>query len=248
MRDVNLNQLKTLLGRLSIKDWIIACLVIMCCAFYFGYRHYYHKSLTPTVVYKTDSLEVYKNKAKELYSAIDVYVQEKKDLKKQNNILADELKKLKDNPIVITKTKVKVVIDTIYAVSDEIVKNDTVYDLNWHFNESNKYFSLNGMTRVRDDFSWFNTNIYNLKLDTEITLDIVDDKNKFKMIARTDNPYVNITNMDGVVFDPTQSKVLKKYYKQKRFFLGPQITYGVTSDGKLRPTFGIGFGYGLFCF
>ena len=47
-------------------------------------------------------------------------------------------------------------------------------------------------------------------------MDIIDDKknNRFKLIARTDNPYINIINMDGVVFDPTKSSVLKKYYKR----------------------------------
>lgn len=250
MQNKNLNMLRNFLGKLSMKDWLLVLLTIMSLCFYFEYRHYYHKSLTPTVVYKTDSLDVYKNKLKEAYASVNVYVQDKNQLKKQNTQLAEELKKLKDNPIVITKTKVKFKVDTIYAFSDTIIKQDTIYDLHWHYIEPNNYFSLIGLTKVKDDFSSFSTNIYNLQLDTEITMDIIDDKknNRFKLIARTDNPYINITNMDGVVFDPTKSSVLKKYYKQKRWHIGPQITYGITADGKLRPTFGIGFGYGLFNF
>lgn len=250
MQNKNLMRLRTLLGQLSLKDWLLIFLTILCLSFYFEYRHYYHKSLTPTVVYKTDSLDVYKNKLKEAYASVNVYVQDKNQLKKQNTQLAEELKKLKDNPIVITKTKVKVYVDTIYAESDTIIQQDTIYDLHWHFMEPNNYFSMNGLTRVKNDFSSFNTNIYNLQLDTEITMDIIDDKknNRFKLIARTDNPYINITNMDGVVFDPTKSSILKKYYKTKRWHIGPQITYGITTDGKLRPTFGVGIGYGIINF
>lgn len=250
MANKNLIRVKALLGKLSLKDWLLIALTILCLSFYFEYRHYYHKSLTPTIVYKTDSLDVYKNKLKEAYASVNVYVQDKNQLKKQNTQLAEELKKLKDNPIVITKTKVKVYVDTIYTQADTIIQKDSIYDLHWHYLEPNNYFSLNGLTKVKNDFSSFNTNIYNLQLDTEITMDIIDDKknNRFKLIARTDNPYINITNMDGVVFDPTKSSVLKKFYKQKRWHIGPQVTYGITADGKLRPTFGVGIGYGLINF
>lgn len=250
MQNKSLMRLRESLTKLSLKDWLLIFLTVLCLSFYFEYRHYYHKSLTPTIVYKTDSLDVYKNKLKEAYASVNVYVQDKNQLKKQNTQLAEELKKLKDNPIVITKTKVKVYVDTIYAESDTIIQQDTIYDLHWHYLEPNNYFSMNGLTKVRNDFSSFNTNIYNLQLDTEITMDIIDDKknNRFKLIARTDNPYINITNMDGVVFDPTKSSVLKKFYKQKRWHIGPQVTYGITADGKLRPTFGVGIGYGLINF
>ncbi|MBO6271815.1 hypothetical protein J6O48_03430 [bacterium] len=56
-----------------------------------------------------------------------------------------------------------------------------------------------------------------------MTLNIIDDKkNKsLRIIGKTDNPYINITNMDGVVFDPTKSDILKKYYKPKKWSIGP---------------------------
>ena len=59
---------KRLFNKLTIKDWIIIILIILCGAFYFCYRHYYHKSLTPVVVYNTDSLETYKDKIKTEYT------------------------------------------------------------------------------------------------------------------------------------------------------------------------------------
>ena len=74
MQSKNLNRIKTLLGHLSLKEWALICLTILCLSFYFEYRHYYHKSLTPTIVYKTDSLDVYKNKLKEAYASVNVYV------------------------------------------------------------------------------------------------------------------------------------------------------------------------------
>ena len=83
-------------------------------------------------------------------------------------------------------------------------------------------------------------------MNANITLDILDNgDNKLRMISRTDNPYINITNMDGVVFDPTDSKVLNKFYKKKKWSIGPYIGYGITGKGKLQPSIGIGISYGI---
>jgi len=51
--------------------------------------------------------------------------------------------------------------------------------------------------------------------------------------------------MDGVILDPSKNPVLRKYYKQKRFSIGPTIGYGLTSDMKFRPYIGIGINYGI---
>ena len=240
---------KRLFNKLTIKDLIIIILIILCGAFYFCYRHYYHKSLTPVVVYNTDSLETYKNKIKTEYVSKMVYVQDVNQLLKENTDLANEVKNLKDNPVVVTKTQVEVRIDTIQAESVEITKNDSTYDLRWRAMEPSGYYDISGKTNVHSDFSSFMTQIDSFKLNAAITIDILDaGDNKLRMISRTDNPYVNITNMDGVVFDPTDSKVLKKYYKQKKWSIGPYVGYGVTSSGKLQPSVGIGITYGIIQF
>lgn len=244
-----LNACKWVISKLSLKDWVIIILLILCGYFYFSYRHYYHESLTPVVVYNTDSLEIYKDKLKNEYVAKDIYVQDVTNLLREKGQLAIEVQHLKDNPIVVTKTDVQVRIDTVKAESIEIAQNDSTYDLRWRAVEPNGYYDLSGTTNVHSDFSQFSTQIDSFKMNANITIDILDNGDKkLRMISRTDNPYINITNMDGVVFDPTDSKVLKRFYKQKRWSIGPYVGYGVTGTGKLQPSVGIGISYGIIQF
>lgn len=241
-----LDALKWFISKLTFKDWIILILIVLCGCFYLNYRHYYKESLTPIVVYSNDSLDMYKNKLNELYVSKDIYVQNIDDLLKEKNQLSQEIKKLKEHPVVITKTDIKVRIDTVKTESVEIINQDSMYSLKWRTFDN--YYSLNGTTFVNSDFSSFTTQVDSFRMKANITLDILDNKNKLRIIGRTDNPYITITNMDGVVFDPTESKVLKKYYKQKRWSIGPYVGYGITTDGTILPSVGIGISYGIIKF
>lgn len=244
-----LDAFKWVINKLSFKDWVIVILLILCGCFYLSYRHYYHESLTPVVIYNTDSLEVYKDKLKNEYVSKNIYVQDVSKLLKEKGELAIEVQHLKNNPIVVTKTDIEVRIDTVKAESIDIVQNDSTYDLRWRVTEPNGYYDLSGTTNVHSDFSNFSTQIDKFKMNANITLDILDNGDKkLRMISRTDNPYINITNMDGVVFDPTDSKVLNKFYKKKKWSIGPYIGYGITGNGKLQPSIGIGISYGIIQF
>ena len=108
--------------------------------------------------------------------------------------------------------------------------------------------SSDGGTDVRKDFSSFSAHIDQFTMNTNLTLDIIEDKSGIKLIGRTDNPYISISNMDGVMFDPSKSKYLKKYYKQKKWSIGPTIGYGLSKDLKLTPYIGIGISYGIIQF
>ena len=91
--------------KMTFKDWLILILSVLLLLVFLEARMYRIRSEQQTVILQ-DSLTTYKNKAKEEYAAKNIYIQSAKELKKQNNELADEMKKLKDNPVVITKTKV----------------------------------------------------------------------------------------------------------------------------------------------
>lgn len=236
--------------KIPFQTWIIILLALLSSFFYFKYKHYYNKSLTPVIVYKTDSLEIYKNKIKELYKEKEIYIQTANDLQDKNDLLTLEYNKLKDNPIVITKTDIKVRIDTIKMKSDTIIKTitqkDTVYNLTWHLD--NQYYNINGLTNVKSDFSQFYTQINNLSLTTGLYLDIIEENKKIKLIGKTDNPFIHITNMDGMILDPSKISSFKKYYKKKHWSIGPTIGFGLTSDMIFKPYLGIGINYGIIQF
>ena len=236
-----------LFNNLKFKDYLLIGLLMLTCLFYIRSNYYYNKSLTPTIVYNTDSLSTYKNKLNEEYAMNLAYVQTIKQLKEGNDELSLELQKLKDNPVVITKEKIKFKVDTIYTVSDNIEKTDSTHILNWHYND-NEYYSLNGTTSVKNDFTSFNTRINNLLVNTDLSINIIEKDNKLQVIGNSTNPYVHINNMSGVVIDPTESKVLKKLYKQKKWGIGPAVNLGITSDGKLKPSIGISAQYSLIQF
>ena len=57
----------SILKKLSFKDIVLLILILLAGFYYIEYKHYYNKSLTPIVIYDTDSLFIYKNKIKEVY-------------------------------------------------------------------------------------------------------------------------------------------------------------------------------------
>ena len=245
--------MKEFFKKLKFKDYLLIILALLALLFYFQYKHYYKESLTPVIVHDNDSLYEYKNKLNEVYKEKDIYVQNLKDVKNQNTLLAAEVKKLKDNPIVVTQTKIKVKVDTVKAVSDTVYLSDnfaqdSTYNLKWHIDEPNNYYKVDGFTFVKSDFSTFMTQLNNLELNTNITLNIIEQKKQLKFIARSDNPYVNITNMDGIVFDPSKSKTLKQYFKQDKIVFGPTLGVGLDKNFKFTPFLGVAVMYRLFGF
>ena len=224
---------------LKFKDYVIIGLVMLCIGFSISTNYYRNKSLTPTIVYDNEQIELYKNKLNDEYRLKSVYLQTIDQLKTGNSLLANEVKKLKDNPIVVTQEVIKFKVDTIYAESVKIEKGDSINNLYWHLKDPDNYFTLSGNTFVKHDFSDFKTRINDLTVNTELNIDIIEKDNKLNIIGKASNPYIEISNIDGVVIDPTQSKVLKKLYKQKKWNIGPYVGYGINTDGQLKPSIGV---------
>jgi hypothetical protein len=74
-----------------------------------------YKAASGQIVIWNDSLTVYKNKYNEEYTAKNTYILKAEQLEAYNKELYKEYKSLKDNPVVITKTKVVTKIDTVYT-------------------------------------------------------------------------------------------------------------------------------------
>ncbi len=221
------NKLSSLLSKMSIKDWIIIVLLIILIILGCSSSYYYRKTLYPQIVYANDSIEYYQNKAKEEYAMRLTYVQTVEQLKKSNSELKNEVKNLKEHPVLITKTKIEFVHDTVKAISDSITLGiDSCHRLHWSYNDST-YYSLNGVTDVEPNYESFTTTINDMHVNTSMTLDLIDDGDNFKVIAKSDNPYVYIRDINSVVIDPETSPTLKKYTKPKRWGIGPYVGVGV---------------------
>lgn len=237
---------------LKWRDYLIAIFVIASIVFGCIAVHYHNKANDAelALLSQNDSTYYYYNKYKEEYLAKNINIQTIEEIKKRADDLSRELASLKENPIVITKTEVIFQTDTVYMQSDSIVANDsTTHNLFWHYTEPAGHFNIAGNTLVHNDFSQFSTKINQLQIPASITLDIVESKDGLlRIITKSDNPYISLSNVDGVFFDPTKSDILKSKFKRKRWNIGPMVGFGVAPDGKFRPYLGIGLTYGLIAF
>ena len=176
--------------KFSFKDWLLFISIIGMIVLYMLYNHAQDQLLYNRNSY-TDTLTVYKNKLGEAYTAKNTYVQTVKDLKKTNAELYEEVKNLKDHPVVIVKTKIEFKKDTIYTQKDSInpvYHNDSLYyNLCWSANQEKQYYSFNGITKVKYDFSDFSTLIKDMKVNTGITLDLIDDGKQLRVITKSEN-------------------------------------------------------------
>ena len=234
--------------KFTFRDWVIFALVLVSARFIISSCYYRQQASKPKYVYVTDSIESYKNKLKEEYSAKQMIIAERDELKKTNAELYAEVKNLKDNPLVVTKTKVVFKTDTIVASSDSIVTPDILTNnLFWSANDRN-FYDIKGVTSVKSDFSSFRTTVNNLYIPIGITTDIIEKDGQLMFITKSDNPYVNITYMNGGFLNPTDSKVIKSHFPKKRWGIGLQLGVGVDKNLGVTPYLGIGASYNLIVF
>lgn len=244
--------IKSFCQNFSLKDWLIIILTFLTIYFMFSARHERNEHKYATVVYE-DTISTYKNKLKEEYASKTMYIQTIDQLKENNKELYDEIKNLKDKPVVITKTEMVVKFDTIRMDNngvDEYTKQDTTYyDLKWNKLHPSGFYDISGFTTVNslNPYS-FSTTLTNLTIPVKLTLDIIEKDKNFSIIGKTDNPYVIITDYNSSFIDPTESDILKKLYKPKRWHLGPQIGGGLTGDMKATWYVGLGLTYSIISF
>ena len=113
--------------KFGFKDWLLFISIIGMIILYMLYNHAQNQLLYNKNSY-ADTLTVYKNKLGEAYTAKNTYVQTIKDLKKTNTELYDEVKSLRDNPIIVTKIKTEY-IKKILVIAVPIMLSNLISDL-----------------------------------------------------------------------------------------------------------------------
>lgn len=196
----------------SFKNFFIVLLVIMCTYFFFSWKtaeRDFEKEKTEW----SDTLTVYKNKQDELYAEREISTAEKRDLKEKQEELYNEIKKLKDNPITITKIETVTEIDsiyirdTVYQTSDREYRTDFLYKDEWSEFSGYSAFNLHSLS---------GTTVFNrISFNSSIWVSIIEkDKKTLSLIARSDNPYLKINNLNGSVISPEDSKLLRQRYRK----------------------------------
>jgi hypothetical protein len=192
-----------------------------------------------------DSIRTYTTKNGELIFEKSAIISENNQLKNLNSDLDNEIKNLKDNPIVVIKTKI--------VVQEKPVKIPVYPNGSGNWNEDKttfkQYFNWSKHQRF-DDENWRKmSGNFAISVDTSFLLSSSEmsiDTNKFGMalttgltenkqglleiFVKSNYPGFTITKLDGALIEPSKSEVLKKYFPQKRWGLGVYTGYGIYLD------------------
>ena len=199
-----------------------------------------------------DTLSVYQNKVGELYAANDTYIMDIKELKKTNKELYEEVKKLKDNPIIVTKAEVVYKVDSVKMDSDTVYVyadgNDTIYKN--EFSKKDPWMDITGTTLFSLNNKQFSTTLNNVSFNADITTNLVERDNKLYFVSKSSNPYLQINNIEGCMLSPEDSKVIKQRFDDRWAVVigaGPSLTV-VNGQLKLVPAMQLTVGYKLISF
>jgi FtsZ-binding cell division protein ZapB len=199
-----------------------------------------------------DTLSVYQNKVGELYAANDTYIMDIKELKKTNKELYDEVKNLKDNPIIVTKTQIEYRVDTVRMNSDTVFVyndgNDLIYRND--FSKRDQWMDITGTTLFSMNNKQFSTTLNSISFNSDITTNLVERDNKLYFVSKSSNPYMQINNIEGCMLSPEDSKVIKERFDKRWAVVvgaGPTMTV-VNGQLKIVPGLQLTVGYKLISF
>jgi len=188
-----------------------------------------------------DTVRLQKNKAGE-----DTYVRKtllasKNNLEKLNKDLAEELKKVKGQVLVIQNVETVIETDTQYVNNYLTVYPDGNYSLDWKFDTTflannyrkfsgNSFFKIDtvtnkvtpGITRINQD-----------ELGFSFITGLREKDKSLEIFVTPKYPGMKITEIEGAIIDPHKSDVLKNMFPNKKFSVGPYVGIG------------LGAGYGI---
>lgn len=192
---------------LSVLCFILCILTIKQC--------YSEKQLNDNYVILSDSISVYENRIGELYKEKQSYILDINNLKEINERLYKEVKNLKDNPIVITHVETVTKIDSIFIKKPGILDSLSNITNDYYYNDN--HLSMNINHKLNTNTLSGQLNVNNILLNTNIYTNIVEDKkNKsLHLLVKSDNPYIQINNINGGFIDISKSKTLNDFYKRE---------------------------------
>jgi len=193
-----------------------------------------------------DSIRVYETKNGHLVYEKKSLISDKKNLGDYSKKLESEIKKLKDNPIVIINYNTEIITENIdiSVISDSINKywaNDSSYSVmthSWLFDtiyNPNNYRKMNGIFTTKTlrggDVSVSKFRIVRDEIGMSFTTGLTESRNgMLEIFITSDFPGFKPTNIEGALINPRESKVIKSFFPPKRWGLGIQGGYGLYVD------------------
>lgn len=154
--------------------------------------------------------DAYIIKTKQLEEVLKINQKERKDIEK----------KLNDKIAYISKIESNIRVDTLEVHDTVTVKDSSTISINFNYNDN--WLNFSGGTYYKN--GKYKTQIFDINIQTPLKVGLTDD---YTIFIESENPYLNITNIEGAVIDGSSL-----YKNIPRFHIGIQV--------------GIGAHYGLF--
>jgi hypothetical protein len=200
-------------------------------------------SLKQNVFALNDSIRTYKTKTGTLVYEKGALIAENGNLKKLNKGLADDIKYLKDHPIVVIQTRIIIKHDTIEVpvyISNPVWNEDgsVSRELKWSYDKDfgkGNSRKLSGKLDITVDTAMNLTStpvhITDDEFSMAITTGLTENKEGLlEIFVKSDYPGFSVSSMDGALIDPKKSDVLKKYFPPKKWSLGLYTGFGPYVD------------------
>jgi len=207
-----------------------------------------------------DTIRTYETKNGDLVHEKLAYIANEKELSKYNQDLKDEVKHLKDNPLVVTKYVTKIVHDTVWIKPEIDVNNISfsedssirIIPFTWadstiHNNDNYRYLSGSYIIEVDTGLN-VSTKEFGILADEiglSFTTGLTENSNdQVEIFIKSDYPGFVPTSIEGALFDPRDSDVIKKFFPPKRWAIGLYGGYGFYFDPQ-KVTLGSGVQIGI---
>ena len=201
-----------------------------------------------------DGVRTYANKNGELVYQKKSLLATNDRLYEYNHNLAAEVKKLKDNPIVITEYKTKIVYDTVWLTtsvdSAGIIYYDGTVTVPFVWSRDTTYAPgnsrhLGGRYVIKSDCDGPVTESFAITRDSmtmSFYTGVTENRDGLlEIFIRSDYPGFSAVDINGAVMDPRESKVISSFFPKQRWSVGPYVGYG----GYVSPQGVIGHGFGV---
>lgn len=205
----------------------------------------------------TDTIRQYETENGNLIFQKAAFISENNNLKLLNRTLSNEIKDLKDNPLVVIKTRTVIKRDTIYVpintIGDGYWDNGTfTQKFDWNINDDfgkGNYRKLGGKFSASVDSSYSITTS-DMKITTDeigisLTTGLTENSDGLlEIFVRSDYPGFKPTKIDGALVNPQESDILKRQFPEKRWGVGVYGGYGLYGD-VVNSRFGHGLQIGI---
>lgn len=207
-----------------------------------------------------DSLRKTTNLVGDLESSINILVSEKEELSNLNEELSNELEKEKGKIYQLNKINTKLRdsiknIEPVIIYIDTSDANYTKYGFEFEYDTTyskGNYRRLTGIMEIAVDTLCnaipLNTDINKDEFGFSLVTGLREKDGQIEIFARSDYPNLEITDIKGVIIDPNDHPVIKKFIKEDKFHIGPYIGVGISGELKFNLQVGVGVNYSLFSF